>query len=43
VLGFSDRGSIEVGKRGDILVLDGTIEQIPYRFGHNPVAEVIAA
>jgi imidazolonepropionase len=43
VLGLSDRGSIEVGKRGDILVLDGTIEQIPYRFGHNPVAEVIAA
>ena len=43
VLGFDDRGSIEVGKRGDILVLDGTVEQIPYRFGHNPVAEVVAA
>jgi imidazolonepropionase len=43
VLGFGDRGSIEVGKRGDLLVLDGTVEQIPYRFGHNPVAEVIAA
>jgi imidazolonepropionase len=43
VLGFGDRGSIEVGKRGDLLVLDGTIEQIPYRFGHNPVAEVVAA
>jgi imidazolonepropionase len=43
VLGFGDRGSIEVGKRGDLLVLDGTVEQIPYRFGHNPVAEVVAA
>jgi imidazolonepropionase len=43
VLGLGDRGSIEVGKRGDLLVLDGTIEQIPYRFGHNPVAEVVAA
>jgi imidazolonepropionase len=33
-----DRGSIEVGKRADLLVLDGPAEQIPYRFGHNPVA-----
>jgi imidazolonepropionase len=32
-----DRGSIEVGKRADLLVLDGPAEQIPYRFGHNPV------
>lgn len=31
-------GSLEVGKRADVLVLDGPIEQIPYRFGHNPVA-----
>jgi imidazolonepropionase len=43
VLGFADRGSIEVGKRGDLLVLDGPAEQIPYRFGHNPVAQVILA
>jgi imidazolonepropionase len=43
VLGFDDRGSIEVGKRADLLVLDGAVEQIPYRFGHNPVAQVIAA
>jgi imidazolonepropionase len=43
VLGFADRGSIEVGKRADLLVLDGPVEQIAYRFGHNPVAQVIAA
>jgi imidazolonepropionase len=43
VLGFADRGSIEVGKRADLLVLDGPAEQIPYRFGHNPVAQVIVA
>jgi imidazolonepropionase len=30
-------GSLEVGKRADVLVLDGPIEQVPYRFGHNPV------
>jgi imidazolonepropionase len=34
-------GSLEVGKRADLLVLDGPIERIPYRFGHNPVAVVI--
>jgi len=32
-----DRGSIEVGKRADVLVLDGPAERIPYRFGHDPV------
>ncbi len=32
------RGSIEVGKRADLLVLDGPVEMIPYRFGRNPVA-----
>ena len=35
-------GSLELGKRADILVLDGPIENIAYRFGHNPVAVVIA-
>jgi imidazolonepropionase len=34
-------GSLEVGKRADVLVLDGPIERIAYRFGHNPVAAVI--
>jgi imidazolonepropionase len=44
VLRSSDRlGSLEVGKRGDVVVLDGPIERIPYRFGHNPVAVVIVA
>jgi imidazolonepropionase len=43
VLGYDDRGSIEVGKRADLVVLDGPVEHIAYRFGHNPVAEVIAA
>jgi imidazolonepropionase len=30
-------GSIEVGKRADLLLLDGPVERIAYRFGHNPV------
>jgi imidazolonepropionase len=34
-------GSLEVGKRADLLLLDGALERIPYRFGHNPVAAVI--
>ncbi|MGA2927158.1 MAG: imidazolonepropionase [Solirubrobacteraceae bacterium] len=39
VLRLSDElGSLEAGKRADVLVLDGPIERIPYRFGHNPVA-----
>jgi imidazolonepropionase len=36
-----DRGSIEVGKRADLVVLDGPADSVPYRFGHNPVAIVI--
>jgi imidazolonepropionase len=32
-----DRGSIEAGKRADLLVLDGPVDSIAYRFGHNPV------
>jgi imidazolonepropionase len=35
------RGSIEVGKRADLVVLDGPVEQIAYRFGRNPVAAVL--
>ncbi|HWH94604.1 MAG TPA: imidazolonepropionase [Baekduia sp.] len=35
-------GSLEVGKRADVVVLDAPIEHVPYRLGHNPVALVIA-
>ena len=39
VLRLSDRlGSLEAGKRADVLVLDGPVERIAYRFGRNPVA-----
>jgi imidazolonepropionase len=33
-------GSLEAGKRADVVVLDGPIEMVPYRLGHNPVAMV---
>jgi imidazolonepropionase len=39
VIGRSDvLGSLEPGKRADFLLLDGLVEHVPYRFGHNPVA-----
>jgi imidazolonepropionase len=42
VVGLSQRlGSIELGKRGDVLLLDAPLEHVPYRLGHNPVAAVI--
>jgi imidazolonepropionase len=41
VLGLADRGSIEVGKRADLVVLDAPVEHVPYRFGHNPVRALI--
>ena len=34
-------GSLEPGKRGDLVVLDGPAEHVPYRFGRNPVAVVV--
>ena len=43
VLGLHDRGSIEVGKRADLVLLDAPVEHIAYRFGRNPVFEVIEA
>jgi imidazolonepropionase len=44
VLGLSgELGSLEAGKRADVLLLDGPAEHVPYRFGHNPVAAVFAA
>jgi imidazolonepropionase len=43
VLGLDDElGSLDPGKRADVLVLDCPVEHIPYRLGHNPVAVVIA-
>lgn len=42
VLGRSaEIGSIEHGKRGDLVVLDCPVEHIAYRFGRNPVALVL--
>jgi imidazolonepropionase len=35
-------GTLEVGKRADVVVLDAPVEHLAYRFGHNPVALVIA-
>jgi imidazolonepropionase len=44
VLRRSERtGSLEPGKQADVVVLDGSIERVPYRFGRNPVAAVIVA
>jgi imidazolonepropionase len=34
-------GSIEVGKRADLVLLDGPVERIAYRFARNPVALVL--
>jgi imidazolonepropionase len=43
VVGLSDdTGSLEVGKRADVLVLDCPLAHLPYRFGRNPIAVVIA-
>jgi imidazolonepropionase len=43
VLRMSDTaGSLEAGKRADVVVLDGPLERIAYQFGRNPVAAVIA-
>jgi imidazolonepropionase len=43
VLGWSgELGSLEAGKRADVLLLDGPAEHVPYRFGHNPVAAVFS-
>ncbi len=38
VLGLTDRGTLEVGKRGDIVALNATDERVlAYEFGMNPV------
>jgi imidazolonepropionase len=42
VLGLSgDLGSLEVGKRADVVLLDGPISHVPYRFGRNPACVVL--
>jgi imidazolonepropionase len=44
VLGLSaETGALSVGRRADVLLLDAPVSQMPYRFGHNPVAAVIIA
>jgi imidazolonepropionase len=44
VLGLSDEvGSLEVGKRADLVVLDCPTAHVPYRFGRNPVCLVLHA
>jgi len=35
-------GSIEVGKRADLVVLDVPLDHVAYRFGHHPVLAVVA-
>jgi imidazolonepropionase len=41
VLDLPDAGSLEVGRRADLVILDAPIDHIPYRLGRNPVAVVI--
>jgi imidazolonepropionase len=36
-------GSMEVGKRADLVVLDTPVAHLPYRFGRNPVCLVVRA
>jgi imidazolonepropionase len=36
-------GSIEVGKRADLVLLDAPVEHVAYRLGHNPVEIVLLA
>jgi imidazolonepropionase len=44
VLGLSDElGSLEVGKRADLVLLDTPVAHLPYRFGRNPVCLVVRA
>ncbi len=42
VLGRSaEIGALSPGRRADVLLFDGPVSHLPYRFGHNPVAAVI--
>ena len=43
VLGLSgELGSLEPGKRADVILLDGPALHVPYRLAHNPVWAVVA-
>ena len=39
----NDLGSIEPGKRGDLVLLDSSAEHVAYRLGRNPVAATFVA
>jgi cytosine/adenosine deaminase-related metal-dependent hydrolase len=43
VLRRDDLGSLEPGKRADLVLLDSPIAHVPYRFGRNPVCLVLRA
>jgi imidazolonepropionase len=44
VLGMArEAGSLEPGKRADVILLDTPIAHVPYRFGRNPVCAVLVA
>jgi imidazolonepropionase len=44
VLALSEElGSLDVGKRADLVVLDSPVAHVPYRFGRNPVCLVVRA
>jgi imidazolonepropionase len=44
VLGISDElGSLEPGKRADLVLIDCPVAHVPYRFGRNPVCLVLRA
>lgn len=37
----SAAGSLEAGKRADLVILDAPLEHVPYRLGHDPVEIVV--
>jgi imidazolonepropionase len=44
VLGMAaEVGSLEAGKRADVILLDTPVAHVPYRFGRNPVCAVLIA
>jgi imidazolonepropionase len=44
VLGMATEvGSLEAGKRADVVLLDTPVAHVPYRFGRNPVCAVLVA